>query len=791
MRDLEWRDKSLASLNDNQTSVNTSNLGRDAEVAQAEESVEVYSQPLSLTIAGEETDYPKFVTHPVKIYHFLWDTSTVTGNITKDVFQDYLSSMDAKLKTKLSSFYYMKAKLKIRVVLQGATQYFGQMRLVFTPWVFLPTENNAVVSPASTPMVHQNTVSNCAILPHITLDPSKNITYELSLDCPTPLGYWTPALATDSINVGSYSLDAIVINNVRSGTAAAPTGSTGVNFCIYAYLEDPELIGLTMFSLAKRETKASDIFSTVSGVAKMAASAGVFTPYTTLFSQITGSAAVVLRHFGFSNPPSTEVQTMILNRTCDNYSQVEGTSTAIVLGASQKQGVSIDPSVAAGDPKEMTVSHICSLPNLLFADVLVTNSTGSELLVTNFVVSPSLLPLDLFHPTTLSALSYCHGYWCGDMTYTFEIVASVFSRASLVVAWQPMGSSASAAAPSLQVALNTMKTVTIQVVGNTSVDVTIPYKSLYPALRCQDPFLWNAAADQTIEGVTNGVVFLYCLNPVVDNGSATPTIAVNVWQRSDNIAFFAATPENIGAVTLASVNMTGSEMVESTQSVIFGSPANVDDVNLLCFGDRSTSVKQIAARVTAATIATYTASATVEWLYTDYPNLPPMNYFGGTGLYNGTAMSLYGYIASAYLGTRGSTRASFEVRTMLSGISYAMNPVCMAAHRLNAFATGWDSVVSTTTNAAMVANQPYAWTQPNLQVSSRVDVSVPMMFTGRFHPNRALWTNIRDCIRVMFTESSGELATSDKLRVTGAFGAADDVVFTRFLGFPTINTGTP
>lgn len=774
-----WRDISLADMNSNETPVSTQNLGRDAEVAQAEQDLSTIKRNPRMKTKDESTDFTKYFSHPVKVFHLLWDTATGTPvNVTGDLFQLWLSSMDSRLQSKVKSFYYMGGHLRARVIVQGAAQYFGQLRFTFTPKISLPYQatlntNGSVDSAVSV---------NSAILPHVTVDPSKNQTYEIDLPCPTPVGYWSLNEAALTSNFGSYKVDYCLINALRSGTAQAPSPTTGVNVCMYVYFPDAELLGLTMTSVSSRETKVSEIFSSVSGAASLAAPfSGEFAPEVTLFSQVSGALAKLLNYFGFSNPVQQRIEAFTTNRTCDNYSQCDGMSTSLVLGASQSQGVSLDPAVALGHTNDMLMSHLYALPSLLFNDFVVTNATAAESLVTCWVVSPAMVNQQGTSNTNtylgpLAGFGSIHEFWCGDITYTVEFVASVFSRATFVIAWSPASSGLISAAPTMQQALNTLKTVTVQVVGNTSVDITIPYHSIYPACRVGPLFAWNNTVEQAVEGVTNGVVFVYCLNPVVDNGSSTPTVAFNVWIRSDNFAYFCPTLEKAAGTKY--VTMTGSEMVESTQSVMFGGKTDVAGVNLIAFGDCPKSVKHIAARQTFVDKNQYAIqSGSNNWIAYTVPNIPVLN-SASTSTYNSSYSSLLSYVSAAFLGMRGSIKYTCDVY-ISAGTEAGTLARCQSMHLINTTAAYAASPVGVNSGGAS-----YAWTQPNLEVSSRVDVSVPMLFQGNFYPCRTFAVSSKDVVMFMGSNRTNTLNVNDGIGFVLAHGAGDDAVFTWFLGFP-------
>lgn len=713
----------------------------------------------------------------MKITHQTWNNATTSALMSRNLVLLYYTSLPASLAKKLANLYYFRATIKITVVVQGSAQSYGQMVLTFTPQVSIPFEGTV----ANTLALSQ--VHNCRIVPHITIDPSKNNTYELQLPVSTPTGWYQ--VLSDSTNHGSYLYEMQILNPLRSGTAVTST----VNVCVYMSLIDPQFEALTLLtSSGYVDEKVSDVVGSVSYFSALAAPyTGIFEPGIQLFSEVTGVAAKVLRWFGFSKPPQAEIHAVGLNRTCDNYSHVEGISTAMVLGCSQKQSLAIDPQFAGGSMNDMSVSYICSQPALVAADVTITTANTSETSLFNLLVHP-LVSYGVNSPSPMAGIAMVSNYWCGDITYTFEFIASVFTRCTVLIAWDPLAISTTI--PAFADALAILQNTTVQIVGNTVVDITIPYKHYMPVLSSSiggiaaGPTLYNSNG---INGCSNGMVYVYIVNPVLDNGSTTPTIGVNLWASSKNIVFFGSTTENLilSAVPLTTLTSAGyTDEMATPANISFGPKTELSTLHQRVTGDPIKNVKDITSRMDIAILASTAASAHNSVSVT-IPNIPLVT----TTSWTTPILTRFGFMSLAFLGYRGSIKYTGFVQQNFTTLeTFDGNCRTMANHTIaisnsTPFTT---QVLSSPSTQSSSSYAGMAWTQPNLAVSSRNDVTVPMMIGSDFLPVRTFPTAYKDNLIMYFDRSSDQ--TSSQVEVIAvAQGSGDDGIFMWFLGFPKLN----
>ncbi len=722
-------------------------------------------------VASMRSDFEQFLTHPIKINHDTWSGSTLlSGVISKDIVRMYLTALPTTYAKKFASMWYFSAIIRIRIVVQGSAQSFGKMYYTFTPRV-----QNAMTQPAAGAIVGGQ-YHNCEIVPHLVVDPSKNATYEIDLPVCTPTGWYQLYNGVNPTH-GSYQLERFMLNQILSGTAQAGT----CNICMYMSLVNPRFEGLTLglSSDFVAEKKASDYVQSVSNFsAQVVPFTGEFAPTVTLFSQVSGTLASVLRWFGFSKPPAAEHHVFVTNRNVDNYSQIEGTSTAMVLGCSQKQSLSIDPTLGASYLSDMAIAEICSKPSLV-SSITITSATAAEssLTYTNRV-SPMVCRVysGTTSPKSFSPMGMIGAlatFWCGDITFRLEFVCSVFTRATVLVAWDPYNYTTTP--PTFADAVSVLKNETIQIVGNTAVDLTIPWKSYMPCLKTGSLSLPNAAGAESSD---NGTLYFFIVNPVQDNGSTTPTLYMNVYMSSSNISFLAPTQD-------APIDYTWNTEAYSNEfcpaaKVDFGPKTDLSKLSLRCTGDEVKSVKDIAMRMTIISgVATATVSGKPN-ITTSMPNAPMFaSSLTATGVSHNTYFTL---MALGYVGYRGSVRWSAKASTNWSSFNSSNHFYYGVGHATKVSYAG--SVVSINDNKTGAQPLPtYAITHANEYVSERLDFTCPMIIPTDYYPTRVTVNNTNDGIDIYTTLPGGDSLLTPYVNVYQ--GCGDDGVFLWFVGFPT------
>lgn len=384
----------------------------------------------------EKSQFESFLTHPLLIYHINVTSATAATLVTSDLVTLYRTTASATaLGAKIKNLSYFTGELAIKVVVQGQPFAAGLVNLAFYPQPDYTLDTNFNVKDVPTRFSQVNSF----VVPHLSLDPSKDCTYEISLPCVTPTGKFS---LVASKPMGSWQLEIVPVVPLFSGTAVAASMSV----CVYMHLQNTQFEGLTLLSndFVEEKKEGGTLSVVASQISDISGSlVGLFPPidpFLSLFSTVTGVAGQVLSFLGFSKPPATENFPVILNRFNDNYSQFDGKSTALVLAGSQKTALGLAPQLAGGLMSDNSLDHIVSLKGLVQM-VPIPPSAGTGAILAAFPVEPTMvrdagLNYDI---TPLAGASVPFSYWSGDIIFDFIIVASVFHRLTLLIAWDPNG----------------------------------------------------------------------------------------------------------------------------------------------------------------------------------------------------------------------------------------------------------------------------------------------------------------------------------------------------------------
>jgi len=770
------RKNSRAELNVNNTGVSSEDLGDNAQVVEADLSMVKISRSRIEPISTSRDDFRLWLSHPVKIQHLNW-TTTLTGEtkITGDLIGFWKAALPTAMQNKISSLFYFRSTIRIRVVVQGAAQAYGQLVLTFCPKVI------PIMGMSGAPLyIADNVGANVKVMPHIVIDPSKNDTYEIDLPVCTPTGWYQ--LGGTNYH-GSYNFVNVVINKLRYGTANAPTG--GINVCVYMSLLNPEFEGKTtvLSGNVKSEHKMSNILGTVSTLSGLAAPmSGPLAPTMTVISEAAGTASNVLRWFGYAKPLQGDANAMILNRTADNYSSVEGTSTAVSLGCSQQQTLAISPEYGAGMMEEMSIDYIASKWGLVNNDIAITTASAVETYITSCPVTCQIKNANLLQETPMSGVSLPAFSWIGDIDFRFEFVASAFTRATLLIAWDPYFY-ANTLQPTFADALTRLQNVTVQVVGNTCVEITVPYKSYMPSLAIV-PTSYSTGNSGT-EASTNGMILVYVVNPVVDNGG-DGIVGMNVYARSRNLALFGAVSTQISGVTYANTTVlsSGEDIVPATQ-IDFGGRTSLKDVQFRLTGDMIKSVRDYSVRMGTLYETGWNLGGQSTWIGMRHVSMATPFIAGSNN--PPSYSTFFTYLLPAFVGYRGGTK--WSAYAQINGDDNPVNTGYVQRQLVDSASVGTIAHSEGRVLSSGMSTNCYAWSTVNLKVASRVDYVAPMVNMIDFQPARISTQTggFKDAIHVKMAQTT-EAVAGQGVNVTLAQGSSDDVTFCWFVGFPVRST---
>lgn len=694
---------------------------------------------------AQKDGFTDFISQPVKVFHHAWTGASVKTLLTHNLFETWKTLAPVSIKNKFANLLYCRGTIRLTVVVQGASQMCGQYVLSAYPnpsYNFSWDTDTTYLDGASVP--------NSRIVPHVVIDPSKSGTYTLDLEMMSPTGWYELARHQG----GSYRVIGLPLVPLGTGTENA----VDISICVYASFVDADFQGKTV-PLGGFQEDENSWSSVAAGIGKMSRTIGeklpAISPFTTVVSSIATPVASVLKFLGFSKP-SVLYENVRISSTVDPWSQVDGPSSALVMGKSQGQSLGLGPQFMNGSLEDMSADHLCSIPFLSSQ-----HSVSLAVAVESFVFKKEIGPWNAVHllggnravPSAMSQFATCCTSWVGDMTIRLEFVASVFHRATFLVAFDPLPRP-SGSEPNFADALSTLENTTIEITGNTCVDVVIPFMQPRPVLQSNE---------------SNGAIYVYLINPVVTNGSTTP-IWINAFYSSDNIRFFAPNSAGVSLVpryeTYTRPLNRFSDWMPSTR-IEFGKSTDLTNIGGEVYGDVVRSVKDITTRLCLA-MSPYARDAD-DGNYIGYP----------PGIMTATGpmhMNWSNMWDAAYIGVRGSTRHSFI--PFLDGTNWVNWSITCSRKIL-----GWTLYGNNTwTDAGTVGllGATYALTRSN-PVQGSLDMVFPMTIPYSY---RIPTAKVSDTLGKFFLTLGLPLQVDSMLPFMHLEGAGDDYVYGGYIGFP-------
>lgn len=741
----------------------------DNSAVQADEVIKFVDKH-TVTVAGTlENPYLGFTTHPVLLSSFTWDGATATDvNVASDLYSSYIALAPSAIRKKFSNFGLQTAKFKIAVIVQGSTQSSGQLIVVAAP-------RTPTTAPSGTPSANgdRSNIYNSFLHPHVVVDPSKSATYEFEVGMSSDTGVMNT----------SWVLDRHVVNPIRSGTATAST----VTVSIYCSLSDVKLDAPTTnviltsskFQAEKEVAKPSTVLTNVSRLSALAGSLfPVISPYTTLFSRVSGATGDYLHALGYAKPPVVGRNVDLVVGVADPPSQVEGNSSAVVFGRSQGDSRSIDPVTLGGSLEEQKISTLIARPSLAVRDLVVLPAAAAGSLVASIPVTPALSHFagtvtGLTYPTPLAMFNLLHLYYTGSLDYRFEFVASIFHRATFVIAYETQ--STPFAPPSMADAMATLPHVVINVSGNTAIDVHFPYKNIDPWTLTSSRILNYDLPNVTS---TSGWAYIYLMQPVRSSGS-TDGIGINIFTSSKDMVFAMPTLRPFSGSYPYKVALTGSKFIVESDYHSMGEN-RIDPKEAVSYmTDVSMVLKDLTRRSNSyAGISASTYGLDLQVILQAMPAFP------GTSAYSIAVNPTFGaLVATGFKGFLGSAEYIFRAVNTTNGSyqgflepsrSYdlAPNAVNTSEYSGNVFYTNGDT-------------SAISWNYDSSRLTSYAKISVPFLSNRYFYYTLSKWINTRDSIRI--TINAGDVVS--RCIIYAAHG--DDATYVQFLGFPTLYTNLP
>lgn len=401
-------------------------------------SVESVIDPTRKLQDSNDATLQNFFSRPIKIATHEWG---VNSNLSFDINPWSLYFGNPRVTNRLSNYNIMRAKLHVKIVINGNGFQYGRAMVSYLPFDIYDTlSSNAA-------LIRQDLVQ-ASQQPRVFLDPTTSQGGELVLPffnymnyCSIPYSQWS---ALGQLYFRS-------LNPLKHANGATDL----VTISVFAWAEDVEMSVLTsaecddILPQSGKEVDEVNKEGIVSGPATaIAKAAGALTkvPYIAPFAQATEMAAsttaAIAKMFGYCRPPVV--------KNPDPYKPYVASSLAMTntgdgpskMSVDAKQELSIDPRIAGlNGVDSLNIKEIAKRESYL-TTFSWNIGTAPETLLWNARVDPCIWAQNSGPPTTyhfpacaMAALPF--KYWTGTMKFRFQIVCSAFHKGRLKVVYDP------------------------------------------------------------------------------------------------------------------------------------------------------------------------------------------------------------------------------------------------------------------------------------------------------------------------------------------------------------------
>jgi hypothetical protein len=626
----------------------------------------------------EDSDFSNWFERPVKIKEINW---AVNGTVAQSFEPWEEWAKDPRIANRLCNFKNFRGKLHLKFTLNANQFYWGRVLVSYNPWNDTYSRIDSLVQ--------------CSQRPHLYLDPATSTGGELVLPFFHPDNAINMTLPTAFTEMGTLEMNSI-------GSLRLATGSRSITITVWAWCEDIVLSGPTQTNLSGLTAQAGkDEFGTgpvskpASVVASMAGKLtkvpviGKYAMATQIGAKALGQVAAL---FGYSRPAIISEPCMNRPLPAGNLACVDAPDTGLSFALTAKQEVTVDPTtVGLGSTDEMTMTHLASLESYYTSFTWdYTDVTGD--LLYNWGVSPMAVnspALGEYDMTSIAFAALPFRYWCGSITYRFQVIASGYHKGRMMICWDPVTQFSSGLSQT-----HTKYTHIVDISEERDFEITVGWGAQFPALQLPeiDDTSESSVASGFLNSKFNGSIGVYVLNDLIASSDTTQPITIAISIKSDDMHFYApheARLENLSygippVEAFSAENLQAQAGIDQTDENQMNSDAiqpecenHLADLGKtgistmqvpFCVGEEITSFRQCVKRYSQHAIhGAYlagTGNVQTSSLYIHkQPAFPYMFGFDTDGVdtsglnkCNRCTFTLLNYLSTAYGGWRGSLR---------------------------------------------------------------------------------------------------------------------------------------
>lgn len=611
-----------------------------------------------------DANLANFLSRPSRIASTTWleSSSTSVNILTINPWQLFFS--DSRIKRKLDNFAFMRANLKVKIVVNASPFYHGYALCSYQP---LPTFTPSTLGSSAT--IKRIQLSQ---RPHLWINPQDNQAGEMTLPFLWPKNWVTVRSASEFAQLGELRIDAFT----DLASANGVTG-TGVSIQVYAWAEDVVLSGTTL-SLAMQsgdEYGTGPISGPASALARVAATLEpTFGRFATATRMVANTTAGVAKLFGFTNVPVIEEARPMRVSQFANFASPEIGFPVNKLTIDAKNEMSVDPTILGlPNEDELAIKNVVTKQSYYYqfnwtttdaVDTILAYQNVTPMCVDNVIDGA----VTTYGYTPAAYVAGLFQAWRGDIKITFRFASTQYHKGRVRITYDPQGDTLDNV---ISVAEGTSGAYTIfaDLADSAEVSMTIPYQQALP-------YLTTSAT--TLPGkcyATSG--FTFNMDSALHNGAfcvrVATTLSAPVAASTVPVLVFVEGCDNLEFANPATIDPRISPFYPQSQDVVLGTqPMQLDEKRgLMNYGEVVRSLRVLMRRATPTMPFVYNDDSTaglrryetINRKMPPYPGFDPNAIYRGVGKvntaanfpYTWAAMSALQYVTLAFVGYRGST----------------------------------------------------------------------------------------------------------------------------------------
>lgn len=662
----------------------------DSSTGQVDDTPFEYS-PIASSGATLNTSLEHFLRRPTRIDTRSWTTASSNGVLGTVLEPWFLYLNNPVIRNKLNNYAFLRAKLCIKIIINATPFHYGCLRVAYEPNVNA-TANGDRLSKIRTNAITSNTqIVPYSQLPGVWVLPADNSGGEIHVPYFRHTNWLPLKLASNVRTMGNLTYYVAF-----PLTVASASGSTAVSIDTFAWLEDVELGGSTAELTLQAKDEYDGVISAPARAIATAAASLSNLPVIGKFARATsigaGAVAGIAHLFGFTNTPVIDDVHAVVPVTSAHLSSSEIGTPVQKLSLDPKQELSIDPTMhGISNTDEMVIDTIIKKKSALVMDGWSTSDAVGTVIF-NARVSPMIFArvnIDdggavtrahrVYH-TPLSYIGMLFTHWRGDIVFEIEVICTKFHKGRLKIAWDPIGSSGTAALDE-----NTVFTTILDIGDNNKALFRVPFHQAFAWCRTRGIVSDNwsvGSALSTTEAFDNGLFIVSVLTPLMSPVSPQ-NVGVKISVYSASVEFAnprSALGENSGTSppSFFAVQSADVQDVEATM-VSFGD-IGVDHPEryALNFGEKVASLRTLLHRHSLYDVSSVIPDpATRSFFYSkSYTRHPPMYGYDPNGKSTGNRILTAGSQAFSYVPTHPITYVEMMYGASTGSVNYVVNTSC-------------------------------------------------------------------------------------------------------------------